>query len=32
MNVEKFTLRCKFTTKKRKNRNMSADFSQLNYN
>ena len=31
MNVEK-SLRCKVTTKKAKNRNMSADFSQLNYN
>lgn len=32
MNVEKFTLHCKVTTKKAKNRNMSAEFSPLNYN
>ncbi len=32
MNVEKFTLRCKVTTKMAKNRNISAEFSPLNYN
>lgn len=32
MNVEKFTLHRKFTTKKAKNRRKSAEFSPLNYN
>lgn len=32
MNVEKFTLHFKITTKKAKNRNISAEFSPLNYN